>query len=708
MDESVRELHRDLAGKFRRHGPRIEQLWRSLGQEQREKALRDGAADGEVLKSPTDTSMGDVYKFIPEWNLRDITTPSSDFLLDLLKHRATTDLLHQYTTGVNGGPGDHAHIVDMMQNKNLALVDAHKHKNRYTLFLDEGKYGESIKITAGKQDEILTTMMPAVRAQMIVPQSVGNLILKRQLNILQSLNIMIEDILDTANPSRTKKGPSRKLETATAAMSKLSLHTPPTKVDLADLTVGCADQVSAVEDRVTLISTEPTVLAHQVNLCFFTRPELVADEKGRILPVHTDKYISGAVFDAVREVVKTTSIWSYISRLLVMLKSCEDKQMRALVLQELSNASHLEYSRAQASMKRDVATGSGGSKWFKRASTVPKDGIVRISLKRDPESLTVENPQLHYMLRLCQDETTWARSVEWLQRLAELHRAHPLEREKMTEPEYESLGDVAVIATFLQSLSTVAKLPTANNKAIQSFGFKMLALENELRQLKTGVDLGNFAIPIDNLLEPGMATGALKTLDAYVMEKTGSKLGSLYQDLVEDCVSNIRSRHEQNLTKLNQTTAEYVTPFTPDDPVSVVQQRRQKEKTRPAHSSVYDMMQTDISESPSEQQSTESKDLFQVKASTFAVFSSLLSRSSAARGSISWDAFTAAMSDIGFSVVPKVGSIYTFNAPSTLAVQRDLTLHRPHQSHIEGHILLIYSRRLSRVYGWDESTFVEV
>jgi hypothetical protein len=159
----------------------------------------------------------------------------------------------------------------------------------------------------------------------------------------------------------------------------------------------------------------------------------------------------------------------------------------------------------------------------------------------------------------------------------------------MTEPEYESLGDVAVIATFLQSLSAVAKLPTANNKAIQSFGFKMLALENELKQLKTGVDLGNFAIPIDNLLEPGMATGALKTLDAYVMEKTGSKLGSLYQDLVEDCVSNIRSRHEQNLMKLNQTTAEYVTPFTPDDPVSVVQQRRQKEKTRPAHSSVYDI-----------------------------------------------------------------------------------------------------------------------
>jgi hypothetical protein len=100
------------------------------------------------------------------------------------------------------------------------------------------------------------------------------------------------------------------------------------------------------------------------------------------------------------------------------------------------------------------------------------------------------------------------------------------------------------------------------------------------------------------------------------------------------------------------------------------------------------------------------KPRFKVKASTFSVFSLLFSRSSAARGSIRWDAFVAAMTDVGFSVIPKVGSIYMFVPPENMAVQRICILHRPHKSSIEGVVLLIYSRRLKGAYGWDDSTFV--
>jgi hypothetical protein len=64
------------------------------------------------------------------------------------------------------------------------------------------------------------------------------------------------------------------------------------------------------------------------------------------------------------------------------------------------------------------------------------------------------------------------------------------------------------------------------------------------------------------------------------------------------------------------------------------------------------------------------------------------------------------MADLGFSVIPKFGSIYTFSPPENVTVQRDLTLHRPHQSCIEGWRLLVVSRRLKRVYGWDETTFI--
>lgn len=62
----IKELQRDLARKYKLHGPKIEGIWHSLGKAQREKVMRAGAAEGQMLKSPTDRSLGDVYKFIPD------------------------------------------------------------------------------------------------------------------------------------------------------------------------------------------------------------------------------------------------------------------------------------------------------------------------------------------------------------------------------------------------------------------------------------------------------------------------------------------------------------------------------------------------------------------------------------------------------------------------------------------------------------------
>jgi hypothetical protein len=70
--------------------------------------------DGSVLKDPHDTSLGNVYMVILEWNLRDLTLPLSDILLNILKYRATTPLTVQYTSGIKGGPRDYKQIVNMM------------------------------------------------------------------------------------------------------------------------------------------------------------------------------------------------------------------------------------------------------------------------------------------------------------------------------------------------------------------------------------------------------------------------------------------------------------------------------------------------------------------------------------------------------------------------------------------------------------------
>ncbi len=63
------------------------------------------------------------------------------------------------------------------------------------------------------------------------------------------------------------------------------------------------------------------------------------------------------------------------------------------------------------------------------------------------------------------------------------------------------------------------------------------------------------------------------------------------------------------------------------------------------------------------------------------------------------------MADLKFSVIPKFGSVFTFLPPEDMQVQKSLTVHRPHKSRIEGHVLLIFASRLKKVYGWGEKSF---
>ncbi|KAF2843912.1 hypothetical protein T440DRAFT_512456 [Plenodomus tracheiphilus IPT5] len=394
----------------------------------------------------------------------------------------------------------------MMQRKNLRLADDSK-----------GQLRPIVQISPGKEDEVLANMMPGLQSQLMVPWAIGELILIRQTHLLQCLNIAIEDILDTAFTTRVQTERSTKpADVATAALAKLSFDSPPKKVEISDLVDSAVDRKSFLEEYISSLFTEPTVLAHEVNLWFFTRPELVADEKGRSLPVHTDQYISGAVFDAVHGTINTAAVWNYISRPLALLNESSNKRIWAIVLQELSKSCHLEYTRAQAFLRRNVSAFSGGNKCFRRTSMVQKD-----------------------------DETKWSSPAQWLQKLQDLHRAHPLEIDKMSEREFNSIGELAVIVSFIQALSLVTHLPEVD----QSKGRV---------QVKTGVDLGDFAIPIDNLLEPGMATGALTKLDQYLLEETGTRLGFYYQDLIDDSVANTYKRFGEQKAEAEEAKAEYL------------------------------------------------------------------------------------------------------------------------------------------------------
>lgn len=703
----VKDLYQDLSRKYRLHGSKVEEIWSSFDKTKRTRALRAGAADGVVLKHRMDPTMGNVSKFIPEWNLKDITEPGSDFLVALLRHRATQSLFQQYATGMKPGePGDHQFIVEMMRTRNLRHIDSFK--DCWSFFMSDEDYGMSYKVTTDPEG-FQSSMAKAIQARLCIPQEVGELVITRQIYLLQALTIIVDDILELGSTTRTRKElpQKKKTEAAATALEKMSIKAKPSKLSLSALSEIASDQKASTDESLVLLCTEPVVLAHSVNIWFFSRPELVPDEKGRLLSVHTDKYISGAFFDTIDNTVKAAAIWNYINRLLKLLQDTVDKTYRAVILQEISNTCHFEYGRTQSLFKRQVQSATG-SKYFKRMSNMHENGTPRVLMKVKPENLTREDPQLHYMLRLCQGETTAAKAVDWMDKLATFHKSYPKDRENIQEREFNAFGDLAVVVAFIQDLSPGISLPPLSRNKGQLFVSRTRELETELSSLKAEIDLTDFVAPIDNLLEPGVAEKALNALDQYIIDKTGSKLGFLYQDLIEDCLSDLENQYEQIKEKAEQSKAGFV-PLpqeTTQKSGTLVEQRRQKEKTRPAHSSVYEITPaSSASTTDATRGITHQPEKLKVKTSTAEVFATLFSKSES-RGTVSWAAFEAAMADMGFSVLPKFGSVYTFSPPESLKAKKSLTLHRPHRSSIEGWLVPIFARRLNRVYGWDEDTFV--
>ncbi|KAH6847221.1 hypothetical protein B0I37DRAFT_445508 [Chaetomium sp. MPI-CAGE-AT-0009] len=679
----LKELHADLRRKYEKHEAAIDAFWRSFDAKQRAKCLKAGAAEGVVLKHPTDGSLGNVYKFILECNLRDVAESGPDFLLDLTKHRATTC---------------------------------------FTVFFDENQYGQSLRMR-GTVNELPAPLLPAIRAGLCVPQSRGELILQRQLYLTQCLVILIDDILDEGSQTRANNGkPKKSDKAASAALAKLAIQDRlPAEVPLSDLIASALEQKDTLDEYFSLLCTEPVLLAHAVNHWFFTRPELIADEQGRRLPAHSDRYISGAILETIHSAIQAAAIWDYICRLLELLntKAAADEIYRAITLQEIANVCHLEFARAQALFRRHVQTGTGPQFFKRQPGAHDRVGNARVFIKCNLKKLAKADAQLYYIMRLCQPETTPHDAVGWLKKLTEFHDSHPTARDRLDAGETDALNDLAVVISFIHDLSPAISMPSVSRNKGQMFVSRSQDLEAEIVQLKDQIDLLDFALPIDNLLEPDMSEGALKKLDEFVIDKVGTKMGFLYEDLVRECFAVLEDQYQlakamrEEQAKTAAVQHQQMMDWTPI-PVPALQpqeerveQRRQKEKTRPAHSSIYEIIPAaapPVAEASTEE-SAQSLRTFEVSGSAADVFSALFDKTQS-RGAVSWTDFVAAMGGLGFSVLPKFGSVYTFCPPKSMGLKQSVTVHRPHGSQFEQYRLLILSRRLKRKYGWGEKTFV--
>lgn len=724
----LKEAHKDLSRKYRRHAAAIETAWQSFNQAQRVQCVKAGAADGVVLKNPTDGSLGNVYKILPEWNLRDITEPGSDYLLDLLKYRATTSLFNTYRAGPDGAfkGGDRGVIEESMAKRNLRHVNPFE--DCYTLFMgsdippydreDHEEYGRSYHIPK-QHKEALEGFRPAIQAGLCLPQSTGDFILQRQLCLHQSLAIIIDDILEMGSKTRAAKEGQKKRqaphgkEAASTALEKLSLQaTDVQPATTSDILAAAEERRDAHQEYTNLLATEPIVLAHAINIFFFTRPEIVPDEKGRQLSAFGDKFISPAFFDTIHGAVRATTIWTYLSRLLKILEpmtAAKDKPLRNIVLQEIANICSLEFSRCRELFKRQIQTRPGTS-YFKRISnSVDKDGSAKVTLKKRPEEQRLDT-QLYWTLRLCESDTDPKKAREYLEQLSTFQHSYPEKKESWEVREAEALFELAVITTFIQDLSSAVKLPSVSRKGGQALLARIEQTNTRMSNLKEGVDLRDFAAPIDHLLEPGMAEEALSALDVFLRESTGSSMGATYQAIFEESVTDVTRQMEAEKAKASKgPQASQPAPnlmSTTEAKEATVHEHQPKQKTRPPHSSAFALTlpEEQIAESPTDDKSP-SQHTYSVSPATHAVFSTLFARSNEARGSVNWSAFQSSMAELGFSVIPKVGSVYTFRPPSDMGTERGLTLHRPHHSRIEGYLTLIFARRLRRAYGWNENSF---
>jgi hypothetical protein len=181
--------------------------------------------------------------------------------------------------------------------------------------------------------------------------------------------------------------------------------------------------------------------------------------------------------------------------------------------------------------------------------------------------------------------------------------------------------------------STAFTMAPVSRKLGVLFTARSTDLDTELSNLKTTADFGDHLVPMHNLLEPHVAADALSALDEFIMKETGARLGSLYEDMVQDALQDLEQKYTEAKARLDKADKTTYVPLPGGPPLSsdeLVAHRTAKEKTRPAKSSVYTIS------SPETPQLviTEPEQQYQVKAATASVFTTSFSRSEA-HGSVS-------------------------------------------------------------------------
>ncbi|PKK42786.1 hypothetical protein CI102_12255 [Trichoderma harzianum] len=649
--EFLEDAHSEFARLYNDYNWQIRAIWHKLDRNERERLFLDYFNEGSPHSYPRDKSGELELKavIVPELNLNDVST-SAKFLLNHFKHRATTSLFEQYRVGLDGALGDGPFVTEKVNKKQLR---PRPNRPNYYYIFTEKWYGDLLELD--KEDKGTETL---IKGGDCVSYAVGSLIWHRQYTSLMDFRFLVLRMLMktprawwTEEQWELVKQDDSTVVDKMAEMIKEMLATgkaPGKTVPFAKLLIGVQKQRDDLEGYLAILRDEPSVFVYNVNSWLLSRPELVTDDRGYSLPPETDKHIGCAIFEVVRGWIQKFAIMSYMYNLMEMWDNPNTKSdYKRIILQEISNVFHFEYNRAQAHLIRHVQTGIGARCFRRVPNAYDEAGNPRVVMRVKPDELNGSDSLLQHMLRLCQPQTHASQAFQWVDKLDDLYNSKPSCWKSLQQREMDALDELITI---------------------------VLA----------------FSVPINKLLEPGMANEALVQLDHLVVLHTGCKMDFFCHFIVQECSAYHRAQ-SQETKDIEQN--EYRYPITTAYCIAEgFDLKKYDENRSPVQTSTSENEQT--VNKPNEEQ------LQKLYANPAAkkVFSTLFEEPKAG-ASITWTAFISAMVAMGFDVKHGYCSVHVLVPPRNMPLRTFLSVSRPPNHKIEGHLIPTLARQLKKAYG---------
>ncbi|CEJ91784.1 hypothetical protein VHEMI07476 [[Torrubiella] hemipterigena] len=678
----VKQAQIRFSEQYAKHNLKIEQKWRSFKELDRLKCVN--AANGFLLAVREDPARFS-HLLVPEFSRLDISSSKPAYLLDILKYRATTPLCEQDTADRDAVR--HA-LSTCFLTKQGVESPGNGLSNEHTC----GASSAGIPL----EPALLGSPLAGVCEGVSIPTTAPELVLARQAYTLGYLSIIMTKILQYESKERIQ--PDR--QARASLQSSTSSHSP-RPLSIPDLISSSKEHAIHLHECATFIASDYEAFTWTVKNAVNGRPHTVPDKAGKLLYLPPRQAFQDAYFETLVSVQQKMFIWFYISELLEVLHSTIDKMHITAILQEISNVCQLEYARSQAMYKRRVQTGTGTGLFRRIPGCSDDTGNPRVVMKGSPDQFTRKDPQLHYVLRLCHPKTTAQDATMWIEKLSTLYKDHEDERARAADDEAESLTDLVMITSLIQDLRMATKLPSPSHKRGLTFISKYTSANAELNSRKENLVSGCILATAHNDPTHRVGGAVEVSFDSHMTQKCVKSIHHLYKSMLQSCLEAIKLQHGQSKLALVDEPHYPLPHMTSRTTAFKVQEKRLKEKTRPAFSEVGGVIATTVEE-PTEE--VTSAVPIQVSASTAKTFSTLFDKSRA-RGAVTWSELEAAMAELGFSVESKYGSIYTFTPPATMQGANPLNLHRPHSSKYEGYRVLLLGNRLKRVYDWNMNSF---